>query len=91
MTHFIEGVHTSLINEFPFTRAGPFKRFLKRQRRNNPQAIAQDQDLQCAMMRLETKENRPRGSGSQDYMEVDEGDDTEGSVKRLRVGRDANK
>ena len=29
VTHFIEGVHTSLINEFPFTRAGPFERFLK--------------------------------------------------------------
>ena len=90
MTHVIEGVHTSLINEFPFTRAGPFERFLKWQRRNNPQAIAHDEDLQRAMMRLEAKENRARGSGSQDYMEVDKGDNTEGLVKRLRIGRDAN-
>lgn len=29
LTHFIEGVHTNLINEFPFTRARPFERFLK--------------------------------------------------------------
>lgn len=28
LTHFIEGVHTNLINEFPdSTRAGPFERF----------------------------------------------------------------
>ena len=91
LTHFIEGVHISLINEFPSTRAGPFERFLKWQRRNNPQAVAQDEDLQRAILRLEAKETRQRGSGSQDYMDVDEGEATEGSVKRLRVGRDANK
>lgn len=93
MTHFIEGAHTSMINEFPFTRCGPFERFLKWQRKNNPQGVAQDEDLQRAIMRLEAKEARQRlqGTGSQDYMEVDEDDDTEGSVKRLRVGRDANR
>lgn len=91
LTHFIEGVHVSLINEFPFTRAGPFERFLKWQRKNNPQAVERDEDLQRAILRLEAKASRQRGSGSHDYMDVDEGDDTEGSVKRLRVGRDANR
>ena len=90
LTHFIEEIHTSLINEFIFTRAGPFEHFLKWQRMNNPQAIAQDEDLQRAIMQLEAKELRHRGFGSQDYMEFDEGNDTEGSVKRLRVDRDAN-
>jgi hypothetical protein len=46
MTHFIEGAHPSLINEFPFTRVGPFERFLKWQRVNNPHVVAQDEDLQ---------------------------------------------
>ena len=81
----------SLINEFPFTRVGPFERFLKWQRRNNPQAVAQDEDLQRALIRLETKEGQRCGLGSQDYMEIDEGDDTEVFVKHLRVGGDANK
>ena len=91
LTHFIEGVHISLINEFPFTRAGPFERFLKWQKRNNPQAVAQDEDLQRVVLRLEAKEARHRGSGSQDLLDVDSGHETEGSVKRLRVGRDANR
>lgn len=44
-----------------------------------------------AIIRLEAKEDRQRGGlGSQDSMEVDVGDETDGSVKRLRVGRDAN-
>ena len=90
LTHFIEEIHTSLINEFIFTRADPFEHFLKWQRMNNPQAVAQDENLQRAIMQLETKELRHRGFGSQDYMEFDEGNDTEGSVKRLRVDRDAN-
>lgn len=64
MIHFIEGVHTSLINKFPFTRAEPFERFLKWQRRNNPQAIAQDEDLQRAILQMEAKDTWQRGSGS---------------------------
>lgn len=46
ITHFIESAHTSLINEFLFSRFGPFERFLKWQRQNNPHAVAQDEDLQ---------------------------------------------
>ena len=45
VTHFIKGVHVSLINEFPFTRVGPFDHFLKWQRRNNPQVVAHEEDL----------------------------------------------
>ena len=56
ITHFIEGVHTPLIKEFSFTGAGPFERFLKWQRKNNPQAIVQDEDLQWAIIRMEAKE-----------------------------------
>lgn len=62
LTHFIEGVHTSLINEFPFILAGPFERFLKWQRQNNPQAVAQDEDLQRAIVIMEVKETRSRAS-----------------------------
>ena len=91
LTHFIEGVHVSLINEFPFIRAGSFERFLKWQKKNNPQAVERDEDLQRAIMRLEAKESKQRGSGNQDYMDVDEGEETEGLMKRLRVGRDANR
>ena len=59
--------------------------------KNHPQRVAQDEDLQRAIMRLEAKENMQRGLGSQDYMDVDEGEETEGSMKRLRVGNDANR
>lgn len=89
--HFIEGIHISLINEFPFTWARPFKCLLKWQRKNNPQAIAQDEHLQWVIIKMETKESKQRrGSKSQDYMEEEEGEDTEGHVKRLCVGRNAN-
>jgi hypothetical protein len=50
ITHFIEGVHPSLINEFPFMRAGLFERFLRWQRKNNLQAVAEDEDLRRAIM-----------------------------------------
>jgi len=91
ITHFIEGVHTSLINEFPFTRAGPFERFLKWQRKYNPQAVIRDEDLQRAMMRMEMKENRQQaGSGSRRNQGDEEDEGTEGSSKRLRVGEGSN-
>ena len=81
ITHFIEGVHPSLINEFPFTRAGPFERFFKWQRKNNPHAVAQDEDLQRALLRLEAREARQhtgsRSQGNQD----DDDERTSGSVK----------
>jgi hypothetical protein len=90
ITHFIEGVHISLINEFPFTRAGPLERFLKWQRRNNPKAVADDEDLQRAVLRLEAKEARQHiGSRNQGNQE-DEGEGTSGSAKRIRVGRGSN-
>jgi hypothetical protein len=91
ITHFIEGAHPSLINEFPFTRVGPFERFLKWQRANNPHLVAQDDDLQKALLRLQAKECRqPSRSRSRDNPREEE-DDTEGSsIKRLRIGRDAN-
>lgn len=41
-------------------------------------------------MRLKAKENMYRGSRSHDYIDVDEGEESEGSMKRLQVGRDAN-
>lgn len=92
ITHFIEGVHSSLINEFPYTRVGPFERYLKWQRTNNPHFVAQDEDLQRALLVLQAKESRqPSGSRSRSQMREGEEDDTEGSsIKRLRIGRDAN-
>ncbi len=92
LTHFIEGVHPSLINEFPFTRTGPFERFLKWQRVNNPHVVAQDEDMQRALLRLDAREIRqPTGSRSRALTREGEEDDTEGSVKRARIGRDANR
>ena len=91
ITHFIEGIHTSFINEFPFTRAGPFERFLKWQRVHNPHVVAQDEDLQMAILRLEARESRhPSGSRSREPTREGDEDDTEGSIKQLRIGRDAN-
>ena len=58
ITNFIEGVHTSLINEFPFTRVGPFERILKWQRKNNPQAMAQDEDLQRAIVKMDARKSQ---------------------------------
>lgn len=45
ITHFIQGAQTNLINEFPFTRSGPFERLFKWERKNNPQAVMKDYDL----------------------------------------------
>lgn len=83
-THFIKGVHNSLINKFPFTQVGSFKRFLKWQRLNNPQVVAQDKDLQHAIIRMEAKKTRHQsGSRSRGPPQEREEDDTEGSVRRL--------
>ena len=62
ITHLIEGVHTSLINEFSYTRAGVFERFLRWQRKHNPQGVAQDEDLQRAIIRMECKDIKKRGT-----------------------------
>ena len=84
ITHFIEGVHTSLINEFPYTRAGLFDRFLRWQRQHNPQGVAQDEDLQRAIIRMEGKDLKKRGKQrSRDDVEDVEYDDRESSAKRL--------
>ena len=85
LTHFIEGVHTSLINEFPFTRAGPFERFLKWQRMNNPQAVAEDDDLQRALLRLEAREARQHTASRSQGNQEDDDERTSGSVKRPRM------
>jgi hypothetical protein len=91
ITHFIEGVYPSPINEFPFTRVGQFESILKWQRANNPHVVAQDEDLQRALLQLEAKESKhANGSRSSGLTNEGEEDDTEGSIKRLRIGRDAN-
>ena len=91
MTHFIEGVHTSLINEFPFTRAGPFERFLKWQRKNNPKAVAQDKDLRRAIIKMEVRESQGcTVQRNQEYPRDEEAEETEGPAKRMKVDGDAN-
>ena len=45
LTHFIVGAHKCLINEFPYTRVGPFDRFLRWQRTHAPERVAKDEDL----------------------------------------------
>ena len=56
LTHFISGAHKCLINEFPYTRAGPFERFLRWQRTNAPELVARDEDLLKAVEKMETRE-----------------------------------
>jgi hypothetical protein len=56
--HFIKGIQTNLNNEFPLTQVGPFVMFMKWQHKNNPQFVAQDKDLQRAIVKLEAKEAR---------------------------------
>lgn len=91
ITHFIEWIHTSFINKFPFTRVRPFERFMKWQWLNNPQAVAQAKDLQRAFIRLDVKKSRHHtGSRSHGPPREGEEDGIEGSVKRLQIGRDAN-
>jgi hypothetical protein len=51
MIHFVMGANSSLINEFPFTQVGPFERFMKWQRKNNPHMVAQDEDLQRVIVK----------------------------------------
>jgi hypothetical protein len=64
ITHFIAGVHRCLINEFPHTRAGPFDRFLRWQRLNAPALVAQDEDLQRAMDKLEIRDRKRTSEGT---------------------------
>jgi hypothetical protein len=90
ITHFIEGVHTSLINEFSFTRAGSFERFLKWQRKNNPKAVAKDEDLQRVILRLEAKEAQQHIGSRNEVNQKDDDKGASASAKRLRVGRGSN-
>lgn len=91
MTHFIEGVHTSLDNEFLFTWAGPFERFLKWQRIKYPHAVAQGEDWQSAIARLDVKKAQKqivwRGQNDQE----EEVEEAKISTKRMKVGRGASK
>jgi hypothetical protein len=85
MTHFIEGVHTSLDNEFLFTWAGPFERFLKWQRIKYPHAVAQGEDWQSAIARLDVKKAQKqivwRGQNDQE----EEVEEAKISTKRMKV------
>lgn len=56
LTHFIAGAHKCLINEFPYTREGPFERFLRWQRTNAPELVARDEDLFKAVEKMENRE-----------------------------------
>ena len=58
ITHFIEGAHRCLINEFPNTRAGPFDRFLRWQRLNAPELVARDEDLRRAVEKMEIRDKK---------------------------------
>ena len=56
LTHFIAGAHKCLINKFPYTMAGPFERFLRWQRLNDPELVARDEDLQKAIAKAGNRE-----------------------------------
>lgn len=58
ITHFIAGAHRCLINEFPHTRAGPFERFLRWQRLHAPELVELDDDLRCAIEKMEIRDNK---------------------------------
>lgn len=56
ITHYIAGAHKCLINEFPYTCARPFERFLRWQLTNAPELVAKEEDLQKTIGKIETKE-----------------------------------
>ena len=58
ITHFIAGAYMCLINEFPHTRARPFKRFLQWQRLNAPELVEGDDDLRSAIKKMEIRDNK---------------------------------
>lgn len=92
--HFIEEVHTSLINKFPLTRVRPFERFMKWHRIIHPQVVAQYEDLQRTIVKLEAKEAGGQTTRrSNDYHENDEdkNKEVERLTKWMKVGRDAIK
>lgn len=45
ITCFIAGAHKCMINEFPYTNAGPFERILRWQRINAPYLVGWDKYL----------------------------------------------
>lgn len=91
ITHFIEGVHTSLINEFPYTRASPFERFYRWQNTHNPEGVARDEDLSRAIARLEAREAKQRYIlRSPTSFSEDREDGPANAAKRKRIGGGAN-
>ena len=56
LTHIIAGAHKYLINEFVYTRVGPFERFLRWQRTNARKLVARDKNLLKAVEKMETRE-----------------------------------
>ena len=58
ITHFIEGAHRCLIDEFPHTRAGPFEKFLRWQRLNAPERVELDDDLRRVIEKMEIRDNK---------------------------------
>ena len=68
MTNFIARAHKCLIDEFPYTRAGPFERFLKWQRINAPELLAKDEVLQCAIDKMGSQDlNRASNEAAQHH------------------------
>ena len=56
INYFIEGAHKCLIIEFLHMKARPFERFLRWQRTNALVLVALDEDLQCAIKKMEARE-----------------------------------
>ena len=84
ITHFIEGGHTTIINEYPYTRIGPFDQLLRWQRKHNPEGVAQDKDLQRAFIQMEGKDvKKRRKQRSRDDVKDEEYNDYENPAKRL--------
>jgi hypothetical protein len=52
--HFIVGAHRCLVNELPHTKAGSFERFLRWHPLNAPALVADDEDLQRAIDKMES-------------------------------------
>ena len=75
ITHFIAGAHKCLINEFDTTQAGPFERFLRWQRLHAPGLVAQDEDLQRAIKKLDNKDLK---------RSAEEGSRAQGPIRRQR-------
>ena len=60
LTCFMARTHKCLINDFPNTRVQHFERFVKWHRLNASNLVAEDEDLQRALEKMETSDHKKK-------------------------------